>query len=184
MNGFLGQTIWLARNGDAEGWMNILFVVVLAAFYVIGSIVKAKSSKSKEEDQEQPTPKTHFKPAGQSLRQITPPQRKAMTLKPAVPKLPIKEQQRTQFPGIELPQEQKLPSLQLDIKEPRESITKPPREIKIKQLVTQPGKIQPRAKAIIEEPLVDFGVPDELKRAVLHYEILGKPLALRKSLEF
>ena len=31
----------------------------------------------------------------------------------------------------------------------------------------------------IAESLIDLGNPDELRRAILHYEILGKPISLR-----
>ncbi|MHC4749955.1 MAG: hypothetical protein ACYTFW_08780, partial [Planctomycetota bacterium] len=51
-----------ARNDDSEGWMNILFVVVLAVFWIIGGIVKAKGKKPKEHDQEQMPLKPAHKP--------------------------------------------------------------------------------------------------------------------------
>ncbi|MHC4205225.1 MAG: hypothetical protein ACYSTT_11300, partial [Planctomycetota bacterium] len=46
MNDLLLQLILARRNNDAEGWVNILFVIVLAVFWLIGGIVKAKANKS------------------------------------------------------------------------------------------------------------------------------------------
>ena len=43
MNDLLEQIILAARNNDVEGWMNILFVVVLAVLWAVGGIVKAKT---------------------------------------------------------------------------------------------------------------------------------------------
>jgi len=36
----------------------------------------------------------------------------------------------------------------------------------------------PQAK-YLAEALLDYADPDEIRRAILHYEILGKPLSLR-----
>ena len=186
MNNFLAQTIDLARNGDAESWMNVLFVVILAVFYAVGSIVRAKSNKSKQEDEDrQPALKPRFKPARQTAyRQPQRPVARIMQ-QPQIPLARRKTQSREQqlVQATELLQEQKPPSLQFDIEKPRKSLTKPLKELEVGQVLTRPGGIQPRA-IIVEEPLVNFGDPDELKRAILHYEILGKPLALRKPTEF
>ena len=162
--------------------MNILFVVILAVFYAVGSIVRAKSNKSKQEDEgQQPAPKPRFKLAQQTAYrqpqhlvartaqqpQIPPARRKTQSMEPQLAQ------------ATELLQEQKPPSLQFDIAPPQKSFTKPLKELEVGQVLTQPRGIQPRT-IIVEEPLVNFGAPDELKKAILHYEILGKPLALRK----
>ncbi len=54
MNCFLAQINLLARNGDGEGWIKILFPVALAIFYVVGSILKARANKQQKLEQEEP----------------------------------------------------------------------------------------------------------------------------------
>ena len=46
-----------------------------------------------------------------------------------------------------------------------------------------PAPEQGRRRAYVSSPFADFSDADALKRAIVHYEILGKPLALRDSLE-
>lgn len=48
-------------------------------------------------------------------------------------------------------------------------------------LVSEPHEAMPAVK--VRMPLVDYSDVDALKRAILHYEILGKPLAFRDPLE-
>ncbi len=53
MENLLAQLILAARDKDVESWTNILFIVALAAFYVIGSILKARANKKQKQDQEE-----------------------------------------------------------------------------------------------------------------------------------
>ena len=187
MNHCLAQTIYLARNGDAEGWMNILFVVILAVFYAVGGIVKAKSNKSEQEDEDrQPAPKPRFKPTQQTAhRQPQRPVARTAAQQAPIPPARIKAQSREPqlVQPTEFLQDGKLSHLQFDTEKSQKSFTKPLKELEVGQALTQPRKIQPRT-IIVEEPLVRFDNSDELKKAILHYEILGTPLALRKPTEF
>lgn len=47
---------------------------------------------------------------------------------------------------------------------------------------TEPELIMPETE-YLSELLTDYANPDELRRAILHYEILGKPLSLRNPSE-
>jgi hypothetical protein len=49
----LAQIIVLARGNDIEGWKNILVLVVLAAVYGLGALIKAKGKKAEDQAQEQ-----------------------------------------------------------------------------------------------------------------------------------
>ena len=55
MNYFLAQTIVVAQDREVRDWTNILFIVVVAALWAIGGIIKARKSKTelKEEDEEE-----------------------------------------------------------------------------------------------------------------------------------
>ena len=47
----LAQIIIIARGND-EGWMNILVLVVLAAVYGLGALIKVKGKKAEDQAQE------------------------------------------------------------------------------------------------------------------------------------
>ena len=88
----------------------------------------------------------------------------AQTLKiPAGQDLPIS------MPQIQ-PELEKLPSLKAKPDEVRKDIFPG-----ISKETSQP--VEPLY------PLLDFEDPDSLKRAILHYEILGKPISLRSPSE-
>ncbi len=49
---------------------------------------------------------------------------------------------------------------------------------------SQAGPATPRESAgLVPASIIDYRDPDALKKAILHYEILGKPVALRESAE-
>ncbi|UCF15718.1 MAG: hypothetical protein JSW59_20175, partial [Phycisphaerales bacterium] len=55
MNNLLAQIV-LAQQRFDDGWMNILFVIVLAVFWMLGSIVKAMRTKAGDQQQAGGTP--------------------------------------------------------------------------------------------------------------------------------
>ena len=203
MNDFLAQIILAARNGDREGtnWMQMLVFVILAVFYVLGSILKSKTNKPKEEDQERPSRKAGIKPAesarapktlqktpyrqvqrpvGRTISRQPRPQvsatgrarREVKRPQPVVQKVAPKKEQAIGLEHIELPEisELSLPSPQLQ-----------PKFEELPKLEDKGVGIPaetPYAKHVTE-PLLDYDDPDKLRRAILHYEILGKPLSLR-----
>jgi hypothetical protein len=68
----------------------------------------------------------------------------------------------------------------LPVEEPEKLIGEPLKRGKAKH-ITAPVE-QPEVEAVVEISLVD-AEPDELRRAILHYEILGKPMSLREPLQ-
>ncbi|MCK4752410.1 MAG: hypothetical protein KAS75_03115 [Planctomycetes bacterium] len=139
---YLTQLILAARNGDGNGadWMNILVLVVLAAFYGLGGILKAKANKLEDEQQpEQPEP-AHKPPHPQ--------RRKINRHKPSVRKIAPQAEPADRLLTLEVPE-----------------LT----------------PIKETEQQTVAETLFDFDDADGLKRAILYYEILGKPLSLRDS---
>ena len=57
----LAQIMVIARGDD--GWINILVMVVLAAVYGIGALIKAKGKQSEDQAQEQQSRKPQRKPS-------------------------------------------------------------------------------------------------------------------------
>ncbi|MBA7617975.1 hypothetical protein ES703_25294 [subsurface metagenome] len=199
MNYFLAQIILAARKDDDKGWINIVFIVALAIFYAVGSIIKAKKSKAEQKGDEQlarkppvgikdlqkqplerprrpagPPPRRQFRP------QVQPPRRKVMRPRPAVQKPAAKLEQEVEFETIEPLEAPKvsppISQLQVDLEELPEFTSKPLKELEDKRVGVPSETAQPE---VTIEPLLDYADTDELKRAILHYEILGRPLSLR-----
>ena len=198
MNCFLAQIILAARNGDGKNWINILVFVALAIFYAVGSIFKAKTSKAEQKGDEQlarkparkppegtkglqkqaleqlrrpagPPPRRQFRP------QVQPPRRKVMRPRPAVQKPATKLEQEIEFETIEPLEALKLPP-SAALEEYKEPVIKPLKGLEDMRIGIPSETAQPEAAI---EPLLDYADTDELKRAILHYEILGRPLSLR-----
>jgi len=210
MNELLTQIILAARNRDTKGWGNIVFIVVLAVFWVIGGILKARANK-KQEGEEQLTRKSGLKPSeGAGVReprvvkktpyeqvqrptartpyikelqsQIQPPRRKIARLQAAVQQFAIKIKEAQAIPPetIELLEEPELPpptpQVQPDLEELPQFTSKAVKELGDMRAAI-PAET-PRAK-YLAEILLDYSDLEDLKRAILHYEILGRPLSLR-----
>ena len=60
MDHFLAQVIVAARDNGMERWTNILFVIVVGIFWVVGGVLKARANKAAEKG-EKPRPR---RPAG------------------------------------------------------------------------------------------------------------------------
>jgi len=166
--------------------MQILVFIVLAVIYALGSILKAKSSKTEQEKEEPLTPKPPRKPPERKRRpqkqlfqqprqparpqqpsqpqpQIQPPRRKVIRPEPVVRKPPTKMKELTPLPAIEMP----------EVSETLQKMeAKPPGVAAAKPVLKD-----------VSQPVLDYTDADELTRAILHYEILGRPLSLRKPSE-
>ena len=150
MNGFFTKIILGAKDADSEDLINILFVVVVAIFYAIGGFVKAKAKKAARQEQwEEPRPDRRGQ---QKYRKPTRPE-------PFQPELLYELQTKDLMPPPKKPIKRQDASLKRRV-EARESF----------------GNIE--TKPVIQSVL-NLQSPDDLKKAVLHYEILGKPVAFR-----
>jgi len=198
--------ILATRYRDTENWMQILVFVIFAVVYVLGSIVRAKSKKIEEEKEIQtqlprkparkPSEGTRtqkqFLKAQRSTapaqtgryqryqRQVQQPHRRIMRPQPSVVAKPVIEREQLSVlqPIIEMPETSRLPLSSVQPKVPElpeftdETVKKP-----VDESAGSPSE-KPRAK-YVPEPLLDYSDTDKLKKAILHYEILGKPLSLR-----
>ena len=150
--------IILARNGDGEdsGWSQILVFVVLAAFWLVGGIMKAKNEKANRQKQNSQGDKPVFRkplfqPAPASIaRQIG--------LKP---KAPAEKAKKESLKPVEMAGA---------VKRAERKVTK---------------SIAESAEDVFEIPKqIIPDDPEQLKAAILHYEILGKPIALREGTRY
>jgi hypothetical protein len=231
MNTLLAQMILVAQGEDVGKWTNILFVIVLAVFWVVGSIVKAKSKKPEGEEEkegqlsrkpggklkeiaerierelsqltgdraykqqqqakgpggESSPQASQARPVGPSPRTRYGPQAARLPTSPARPGIQARQasgRPRTMpTPAFRLPEEPsvspELPAVPTGIEELPHYITEP-----AGGLTDEYGHIaaeKPRAESALQPLLdLDYAAPEELRRAILHYEILGKPLSLRE----
>ncbi|HUS72826.1 MAG TPA: hypothetical protein VMY06_07135 [Sedimentisphaerales bacterium] len=202
----LAQIILAAR--EKKGWGNILFIVFLALFWAIGGILKATRAKKAEEEKaggKLLSRKPEGKPAEgikglpkgpfqkirlaleaelqkQHLLQAQQPQRKLARPQPAAQKVAAKTERAAQIPTLQPVEKAKIGPLtrqvQPKLQELPDFTGKTVKKLKDKR-IDAPSEI-PQVKHLAEI-LLDYSDPNELKRAILHYEILGKPLSLRES---
>jgi hypothetical protein len=203
MNDLLSQIILARRNDDVESLMNILFVVVLAAFWLIGGIIKAKANKSgarNEQSPRKPTrrPPVHSKEAREKMlsrlqrpvsstkdqrQQPRPatqkPRMKFADLQAAVRKFAVEAEKSFQADTNQQTAPEHKPILaEPTIKADSEEFTEP-MDKTAKRFQETSDAAQSFETEYLSELLMDYSDPDQLRRAILHYEILGKPLSLR-----
>ncbi len=211
MNALLAQLI-LARGYDFEGWMDILILVVVAAVYGLGTILKTKRKKPQEQGEQELGRKPARKPAtggrgvleqffnelrslaeptqGRESRPIGQPERQKIARpQPAVRKYAAQAKQAGRVQPTTPPAKYKLsipaPQVQPDFEELPELQTgiEALPEFTTKAVERSVGKRKgmaevPKSK-YLSEVLADFTDPEDLRMAILHYEILGRPLSLR-----
>ncbi len=185
--------------------MNILFVVVLAIFWAIGGILKArgKNAQSRQKDQlarkparRPPAPSRGLqeqlrmephRPPGRAERQPSRPglgqaRTRLAELRAAAQKFAAEAEQafrvQMQQPGQEAPPAVHRPASRPEPRDLLESFAKLPTAT-----VPQPENLPPPEETLpseyLAEILSDYADSDLTRRAILHYEILGKPLSLR-----
>ncbi len=171
--------------------MQMLVFVVLAVVYALGSILKAKSSKAEQEKDEELTPKGPRKPSGglrrlqeEFLREVRGPAGPApQPQRQAVPRKVRRPEPRVDQPW-KMPEFADLsvqgPQLESGIEELPEYTSKT-----VKKLQGRPLGFAAKATKVedVSEPVLDYADRDELTRAILHYEILGRPLSMRDPSE-
>ena len=186
----------LSSSGDDIPWQQLLVFIVLAVIWAIGGIIKAGAKKLESKQQAQPPRREPPQPSGQQIApsrrlpsrpsqqprpQIQPPRRKVMRPETAVRKLAAKTAQAVYLESIE-ELKSSIPSLQVqpDFNELPEFTGKAVEKLKDK-FVSAPAEIS--KPQYLAELSLDYADPDKLRRAILHYEILGKPLSLRSPSE-
>jgi hypothetical protein len=209
MNDLLLQIILARRSDDAEKWTNVLFVVVLALFWLVGGIIKAKSSRTEAQGKQPPRkparkPPVHSREAREQMlsrlqrpsdsahsqsRQPRPaadrkPRMKFADLQAAVRKFAVEAEKAFQADTVEttpghkpILEKPKTKAEKMEFSEPVGKIVK---GLQDKQASEAEQISEP---AYLPELLADYSDPEQLKRAILHYEILGRPLSLRETFE-
>ncbi len=177
----------LLLEGEDSGWMQLLVFVVVAAFYALGGIIKARKRKGGAEQEDE------------SAGEPAPPEPRTEPLR-AIGRF-TQPRERTVRPRsvLETFVEEITRAGQLEVHAPRPQKPPPPArtpriETEIPELPKKPtgepmAAIQPKPVAVEAKqeadadylPLIvpDLADRDDLTRAILCYEILGKPVSLR-----
>ena len=202
MNFWLGQFILAARDREG-GWMDILIFLVMLFFYGIGVLIKMSKKKAVPKKQDRQIPRKPVqKPAGgpgirgkqkpwQAERpqlkpepisplpvaakpQVRPASRKVIRPRPAV---------RSSMKSSQSAGKWKLPAEADGIADLAAFESEPKLE-KVPGLTggAAAATEMPQAE-YISDILSDYEDAERLRRAILHYEILGKPVSLRESSE-
>ena len=208
MSELLAQIILAARNDDGQGWMNILFVVILAVFWAIGGLVKAKTKKAEgekeKEEQFARKPLRKLKEAAERFQRevselsrdrVYKPRERAEALhKESFQKAPrhAVPAARKEYRPVAKPKRRKIarpietlaepkfpqrtPHVGPDFEELPEFTSEAVKEMEVNRVDMAAEIVQTKH---LSEILSDYADPEELRRAILHYEILGRPLSLR-----
>ena len=201
MSNLLAQLV-LARRAPDDGWMNILVVIVMAVIWIIGGIVKAMKTNAGDK-QPSRAPSRKPPPQGRASQQM--PARPQRPVGPGERSAPSQAQpsKRTTLSDLreaarrfaaEAEQVFQAQTTKPTPSRPKPAPNRPPaRQVAPATLpdpeaVAQPMK-QPRTKQgpmtaaapgqQLSDLLSDYRDPAKLRRAILHYEILGPPLSLR-----
>ena len=205
MNNLLDQLI-LAQRGPDDGWMNILFVIVLAVFWMLSGIVKAMKSKSDEGQQTRQAPSRKPTAPGRGAQQISQRlQRPAGPPKPAGQTSGVPKKRSTLAELREAARRfaaEAEQSFQGNQQAPKpKPASRPPEQVKatpkpqiyrettpevkpfVAPVTVTSGRKDVFAKMPVSQQLSnlvsDYADPEKLRKAILHYEILGPPLSLR-----
>jgi hypothetical protein len=218
MNSFLSQHFILARSQDVEGWVNILIIVALAAFWAIGGILKARAEQNRMQKGEKTPPKPIHRPSPLTRESAESILEKFLGLDTSNP--PVHRPQRSNIhtarPRVSYPrpanerfsakpkpvksptyqninitqsQELKLPQImqekELQQLEPLKTNLQELPEFSAES-VQQLESLSPQSAKGISMPQIPLDLTDSgsLRRAILYYEILGRPLSLRDPSEF
>jgi hypothetical protein len=203
MNNIFAQIILGARGDGIEGWMDILILVFFAVVYGLGAILKSKKKKEKEEAQKlspEKSKKPAQKPAKKGMGII---EQIVSEIQNAVKEAQQDQKQKPAVkpaPKTQVAVRKYAAEAQATQPKPVPPSSKPKSSTYSPQVQPAFGKLQGLGTSIqglpgrgerigvvseaaeseyLSDVLSDYTNPEELRRAILHYEILGRPLALR-----
>ena len=161
MGAVFAQIGLICQGEEVKEWMQVLPIILLAVFWAIGGILKAKANKQSEQDEEQ----------DEALRQ----KQKDISVRQAAEKI-LNQQVTANRP---LARAAVRPEIARKPRPRRPVHAKP-----IPDTDTVSSETKHGSKPRMRLPwLLAEADPENLKAAILHYEILGKCVALRGKSE-
>lgn len=177
----------LLLQGEDGGWMQLLVFVVVAVLYALGGVIKAKKRKGGVEKEDEsggePAPP---EPQREPLRAIGRPKQAqgSPVRRKSVLEAFVEEITRAAQPEFQAPRRQqpppvaRTPRIETQIME----MPKTPTPEALAAIKPKPPAVEAKQQAQADDLALiapALGGPDDVTRAILHYEILGKPVSLR-----
>ncbi len=209
MNFYLIQFILAGRNRNSEGLVDVLIIVFFVIIWVIRSLFMAQKEQTQQKKKtltrkpiiKSPLNKDRFEkflenilqpkgpsPIQKKRQSVQKPYMKDSSSIPVASRKPIDKKQirhpqyKFKKPSIfgaqrlKSPQIQDLPSIDPNLQELPEFTDKTINNLEKIHLTKQKNST---SLNYLSEKLFDKADPDELKKAILYSEILGKPLSIR-----
>ena len=181
----------LLLEGEDGGWMQLLVFVVVAVFYALGGIIKARKRKGGvAEEDESPGEPPSLELQREPLRAIGPPKQPQGSTVPrkSVLQTFVEEITRATQLEVQAPRPQQPPPVARRPRIETEILHPPKKRAGDALAAIQPKRLAVEAKeqAQADDLQViapEFASTDDLARAVVDYEIFGKPLSLRDAAE-
>lgn len=178
MGQYLAEILLSARNRNSDdgGWMQILIFVVIAVFYGISYIIKAAKTVKTEQQEQKGKPQARRSPFQRINQKVQRPVRSG-----------VREQPRRQVQAANREISRPMPVVEKITAKMTETLEETPIQAEMtgKPLQGPKGLKSPgldtskQKKIMAEKPSIKFDDSEMLKKAILHYEILGKPVSLR-----
>ena len=187
--------------------MQVLVIVAMVIIYGISAIVKSRANKAEEEKEKQQQQKGGTGAAKKVRPQVQSQRVKRVGPEPVAKRVEVKREKavgeakadyvKTQ--ELSQPKRQIAPKIGklleftgMAMEAVEEIVSETAEELpevtgKTVRKLEKKYAVVPKQKARlekVEKPLIDFTERNILRSAILHYEILGKPLALREPREF
>lgn len=191
MNYWPLQLILAARNRDDDGgWIQIIVFAIIMIFYAVGSIIsKAKKTTPKGKGKQIPRKPARKVPEStidlEALKQLWRGESPKARGQPQVPG-PSSVKQQTAKPQVRLASRKVIRPRPAVPAESKEAVKLPAFEThpKLEKVHGLTAKVSPAAEKpqteYLSDILSDYEDPEKLRRVILHYEILGKPISLRE----
>jgi cytoskeletal protein RodZ len=164
------ETLQFVVAKNDTNFSDIIFIVVIAVFWIIGVIAKVVSKQSKKSE----------KPAEKQRIIKQPSQGVQVQTKPKRPVRAARPEKLKKYYVEKTPKKQPVSEIGALISEkPELSISMPAIETGLESVIKKEKK--QATQPSITESFLNFESVDDLKKGILYYEILGKPLSLRQQ---
>jgi len=178
MDYYLAEILLSARNRNSDdgGWMQILIFIVIAVFYGISYIVKAAKAGKSEEQRQKGKPQARRSPVQKLNQKGQHPVSRVGRVQPRRPAQAVHREISRPQPVVKKITA-KIPETLEETAIQAEMISKPVQGPKgLKSMFLDTSK---QREIIKDKRSIVFDDSEMLRKAILHYEILGKPVSLR-----
>jgi len=179
MDWLTGQFAVLGQGPDGEesGWMQLLVFIVLAVFWAIGGIMKARAAaKAQAEKNKQPKG-----PAPQAPARPRPSFERIFEAQPEKARARPKEAQAAKMAQQLSQAKAAKPVPKAPVAAEAAKGVVPQQMGEAKPVVEAPAEVT--ALAAVEGLGLEIGSSEQLRAAILHYEIFGKCVGVREPQE-